>query len=44
MKIFNSFIIIIIGVFFSFIVFPRYIQENFSETIKLPYPSYVINL
>jgi GR25 family glycosyltransferase involved in LPS biosynthesis len=44
MKIFNSFIIIIIGVFFAFIVFPRYIQENFSETIKLPYPSYVINL
>ena len=44
MKIFNSFIIIIIGVFFSFIVFPRYIQENFSETIKLPYTTYVINL
>jgi GR25 family glycosyltransferase involved in LPS biosynthesis len=44
MKILYSFIIILIGVFFSFIVFPRYIQENFSETIKLPYPSYVINL
>lgn len=44
MKIFNSFIIIIIGIFFSFIIFPRYIQENFSETIKLPYPTYVINL
>ena len=44
MKIFNSFIIILIGVFFSFIVFPKSIQENFSETIKLPYPSYVINL
>ena len=44
MKIFNSFIIIIIGVFFSFIVFPKSIQENFSETIKLPYPTYVINL
>jgi GR25 family glycosyltransferase involved in LPS biosynthesis len=44
MKIFNSFIIILIGVFFSFIVFQKSIQENFSETIKLPYPSYVINL
>ena len=44
MKIFNSFIIIIIGVFFSFIVFPKSIQENFSETIKLHYPSYIINL
>ena len=44
MKIFNSFIIILIGVFFSFIVFPKSIQENFSETIKLPYPTYVINL
>jgi GR25 family glycosyltransferase involved in LPS biosynthesis len=44
MKIFNSIIIILIGVFFSFIVFPKSIQENFSEKIKLPYPSYVINL
>ena len=44
MKIYNSFIIILIGVFFSFIVFPKSIQENFSETIKLPYPTYVINL
>lgn len=44
MKILNSFIIILVGVFFSFIVFPKYIQENFSETIKLPYPSYIINL
>ena len=44
MKIFNSFIIILIGVFFSFIVFPKSIQENFSETIKLPYPTYFINL
>ena len=44
MKIFNSFIIILIGVFYSFIVFPKSIQENFSETIKLPYPTYVINL
>jgi GR25 family glycosyltransferase involved in LPS biosynthesis len=44
MKIFNSFIIIIIGVFFSFIVFPKSIQENFSETIKLPFSSYIINL
>ena len=44
MKILNSFIIILIGVFFSFIVFPKSIQENFSETIKLPYPTYVINL
>lgn len=44
MKILNSFIIIIIGVFFSFIVFPKYIQEMFSEKIKLPYKSYIINL
>jgi GR25 family glycosyltransferase involved in LPS biosynthesis len=44
MKIFNSIIIIFIGIFFSFIVFPKYIQENFSETIKLPYPTYIINL
>ena len=44
MKILNSFIIILIGVFFSFIVFPKSIQENFSETIKLPYPTYFINL
>jgi GR25 family glycosyltransferase involved in LPS biosynthesis len=44
MKIFNLFIIIIIGVFFSFIVFPKSIQENFSEKIKLTYPTYIINL
>jgi len=44
MKIFNSFIIILIGVFFSFIIFPKFIQEHFSETIKLPYPTYIINL
>lgn len=44
MKIFNFLIIILIGVFFSFIVFPKYIQENFSEKIKLPYPTYIINL
>ncbi len=44
MKIFNFFIIILIGVFFSFIVFPKHIQENFSEKIKLPYPTYIINL
>lgn len=31
MKILNFFIIILIGVFFSFIVFPKHIQENFSE-------------
>lgn len=44
MKILNSFIIILIGIFFSFIVFPKYILEHFSEIIKLPYPSYIINL
>ena len=44
MKILNSLIIILIGIFFSFIVFPKYILEHFSETIKLPYPSYIINL
>lgn len=44
MKILNSFIIILIGVFFSFFLFPKSIQENFSETIKLPFPTYVINL
>jgi GR25 family glycosyltransferase involved in LPS biosynthesis len=44
MKILNSFIIILIGVFFSFIVFPKYIQENFTGTIKLPYSTYIINL
>ena len=44
MKKLNFFIIILIGVFFSFIVFPKHIQENFSEKIKLPYPTYIINL
>lgn len=44
MKVFNSFIIILIGIFFSFLVFPKSIQENFSEQIKFPYPAYVINL
>ena len=44
MKILNSFIIILIGVFFSFSLFPKSIQEHFSEKIKLPYPTYVINL
>lgn len=44
MKILNSFIIILIGIFFSFSIFPKSIQENFSEKIKLPYPTYVINL
>ena len=44
MKILNSFIIVLIALFFSFLVFPKSIQENFSEKIKLPYPSYVINL
>ena len=44
MKIFITFIIVLIGVFFSFFLFPKSIQENFSEKIKLPYPSYVINL
>jgi GR25 family glycosyltransferase involved in LPS biosynthesis len=44
MKTLNFLIIILIGVFFSFIVFPKYIQENFSEKIKLPYPIYIINL
>ena len=44
MKIFNSIIIILIGVFFSFFVIQKYIQENFSEKIKLPYPTYIINL
>ena len=44
MKIFYFFIIILIGVFFSFIVFPKHIQENFSEKIKLSYPIYIINL
>jgi len=44
MKIFNSIIIILIGVFFSFIVFPKSIKEYFSEKIKLPYQTYIINL
>ena len=44
MKILNSFIIIIVGIFFSFLVIPKSIQEHFSEQIKFPYPTYVINL
>ena len=44
MKIFITFIIVLIGVFFSFFLFPKSIQENFSEKIKLPYTTYVINL
>lgn len=44
MKTLNFFLIILIGVFFSFIVFPKHIQENFSEKIKLPYPTHIINL
>ena len=44
MKIFITFIIVLIGVFFSFFLFPKSIQENFSEIIKLPYTTYVINL
>jgi GR25 family glycosyltransferase involved in LPS biosynthesis len=44
MKILNSFIIILIGIFFSFLVFQKSIQEHFSEKIKFPYPTYVINL
>jgi len=44
MNIFNSLIIIFIGIFFSFLVFPKSIQENFSEEINLPYPTYIINL
>jgi GR25 family glycosyltransferase involved in LPS biosynthesis len=44
MKILNCIIIIFIGLFFSFIIFPKKIQENFSEMIKLPYPTYIINL
>lgn len=47
MKILNSIIIIFIGIFFLFLIFPKSpksIQENFSEKIKLPYPAYIINL
>jgi len=44
MKILNSIIIILIGIFFLFLIFPKYIQENFSQKIKLPYPVYIINL
>ena len=44
MKILNSFIIILIGIFFSFLVLPKLIQEHFSEQIKFPYPTYIINL
>jgi len=44
MNIFNSLIIILIGIFFSFLVFPKLIQEQFSEIIRLPFPTYVINL
>jgi GR25 family glycosyltransferase involved in LPS biosynthesis len=44
MKILNCIIIILIGVFFLFIIFPIKIKENFSEKIKLPYPTYIINL
>lgn len=44
MKIYNSFIIIIIGIFFSFFLFQKSIQENFSTTIKFPFSSYIINL
>ena len=46
MKILLTFIIIFIGIFFSFINFLKIIQiqENFSEKIKLPYKTYIINL
>jgi GR25 family glycosyltransferase involved in LPS biosynthesis len=44
MKIINSIIIIFIGIFFSFIIIPKLIKENFSQKIKLPYPTYIINL
>jgi GR25 family glycosyltransferase involved in LPS biosynthesis len=44
MKILKSIIIIFIGIFFSFLIIPKFIQENFSQKIKFPYPIYIINL
>jgi GR25 family glycosyltransferase involved in LPS biosynthesis len=44
MKILITFIIILIVVFFIFIILPKSIQEQFSEQIKFPYPTYIINL
>ena len=44
MKILNFILIIFIGVFFSFLIFPISLQEHFSEQIKFPYPTYIINL
>ena len=44
MKIFITLIIILIVVFFIFIILPKSIQEQFSEQIKLPFKTYIINL
>jgi GR25 family glycosyltransferase involved in LPS biosynthesis len=44
MKIFITFVIILITIFFIFIILPKSIQEHFSEQIKLPYQTYIINL
>jgi GR25 family glycosyltransferase involved in LPS biosynthesis len=44
MKILITFIIILIVIFFIFIILPKSIQEQFSEQIKFPYPTYIINL
>ena len=44
MKILITFIIVLIGIFFLFLLFPKSIQENFSTSIKFPFPSYIINL
>jgi|688.fasta_scaffold218101_3 GR25 family glycosyltransferase involved in LPS biosynthesis len=44
MKILNSIIIILIGFFFLFFLYPIKIKENFNKKINLPYPIYIINL
>lgn len=44
MKIFFTFIIVLIGIFFSFTLFPKYMKENFSTTLNIPFKSYIINL
>ena len=44
MKIFFTFIILLIGIFFSFFIFPNSKQENFSTTLNIPFTSYIINL
>jgi len=44
MKIFFTFIILLIGIFFSFFISQNSNQENFSTTLNIPFTSYIINL